>query len=136
MICSFVKELSVYWFATSEIDKVISDLEIVSRCLLDLFKSESFGDFSAHKFSIDVSEHSLFSDQSADDSLTSQGQFAFLEHLGFSVLAIMFHQHNDGRAAGHEIHGTTHTLDELSWNDPVSDITSAADLHGTKHGHV
>ena len=48
----------------------------------------------------------------------------------------MFHGDNDFSAAANQVHGTAHTLDHLSWNDPVGKVTFARDLEASEDADV
>ena len=48
----------------------------------------------------------------------------------------MVHDDDNPPNAGDKIHGTTHTLDHLSRDHPVGEVTIGSDFHGAQNGQV
>jgi len=80
-------------------------------------------------------EDSLFSDNFVDDPLTRNWKVAASNEFWFAIGGVL---HGDDNLAStdSEIHSTANTVNLFSWNVPVSEITSAADLESIHNNKI
>lgn len=77
-------------------------------------------------------KHGFFRDDSVHALLPSEGHRAFLQDFVLIGLGSGLHgDHHFGLGAGHQIHGTPHSLSLLPGDHPVSQVSVFGNLHGS-----
>lgn len=138
-IIDYVLFQLIYWFLSKTL-KVGSHSQLKACLALDLLEGGFLRDLSQNQFAVDVLEDSQFSDHLGNDPLRSEGQVAFGKklHLDITILGLstVFHHDYDCRSAGHQVHGSTDSLEKFARNHPVGDVAVFADFHRAKESHV
>ena len=124
----------------SEFFQILCDRHLKSCLILHLLKSSLFCYLRQNQLPVDVLEHRQLSYHLVDYPLGCKRQFAFwqqfVRYLSIFAFGWVLHQYHHLRVTGDQVHGSSHSLHHLPWNDPVGYVAVFAYLHSSKHGHV
>lgn len=104
---------------------------------MKLFQAETLSNFYQHHFSglLVPREYSLVRNAHIDTLHACDWERTPWCKLSL-LFVCMLHCNNDPLNAGHEVHRTTHTLDHLPRNNPVSEVASLGDLQPSENRKV
>src|SRR4029077_15776488 len=94
------------------------------------------GNFDEGRLAVFEIDDGVFGDEAMHAADAGQGEGAFFEELGFSVLVAVLHDDDHALGADHQVHAAAHAFYHLAGDDPVGQVALLGDLHGTHDGQV
>ena len=115
---------------------MLRDDKVCTRCLLDLIEGNSVGNLDKNEaLTWRNIEYSKLCDDPVDASLSRKRQGALVQDLVLSLGRVL-HGDDDPGSGRNKIHGTAHSLDHLSRDDPVGEIAILSHLQGTEDREI